>query len=220
MHKIIGMMLIASLFFIVPLAGCSGLYPEANGEQNGQNNPPEAPRPVTVPPPMPKLPESIPSEERAITYYLVDEGDLPGLGMQLPRELTAQEKDKVIQIALDTEPISDMINQGYTHSTKPVWMSYNKNSNPRWHIFSYSLKDEATQVKADTTFFPSIEIGLGTPQQFVVDIAVDSNTGRAVYAMRRPDKHSRYPRAEPVALFTGQASLDLNPGPPAISHTQ
>ena len=32
--------------------------------------------------------------------------------------------------------------------------------------------------------------------------------------------HCRYPRAEPVALKTIQASLDLNPGVLAISHTR
>lgn len=151
----------------------------------GQEPPAVAPRPTPTPPPPPPL-SALPPEERAITYDLTDKAQLAGLGMKQPRELTAQEKDRVIQIALQAEPALEKISQGYTYRTELDWLSYDNRESAidmmRWGYRNYNIVDAAI------TYFPSAKIGLGTPQEFEVSVAVDLGTDLAVYAIIRPDR--------------------------------
>lgn len=160
-------------------------------------NPPERPTPTPVPPPPPfPSPESLSSEQRAIRYYFVDKAQLSGFGMILPRELTSQEKEKVIQIALKIEPVLERTSQGYTYRAELAWVSYDTRGpdiDNRWGYENYSIKDRA-QANPAITWFPAAKIGLGTPQQFVISVAVDLGMDKAVYAIRRPDVHVSAPQ--------------------------
>lgn len=158
----------------------------------GQGNPPAPPPPPPLTPRMPPPPDSNPSEEQAASYALVPKESLPGLGIQLPRELTAQEKEKIIQIALKVTPVSERINQGYSFHSEPGWMSYQpSNKTIPWGFLN--IDNKVKQANPQFIYFPAVKIGLGTPQQFEVNVAVDSSIEEAVYAVRMPDKRVASP---------------------------
>jgi hypothetical protein len=151
----------------------------------GQGNP------QPKPPPAPSMPlplESIPFEKRAVEYYFVDKEQVLGLGMQLPRALTSQENEAIIQIGLSIEPVSPKISQGY--NTELGWMAYYKNSG--WGGFGSQIP-KAAEVTQDAAYFPGVRVGIGRPQQEAIDIAVDLTTQKAIYSIRRPDKRVSAP---------------------------
>jgi hypothetical protein len=160
------------LGFFLLLCGCS------------QNVGGEEPPNITPTPPTQKISRDANNPE----YYLVDKENLENMGMT-PRDLTQQEKETLIRIALNVNPVQEKINQEKSYRTQLVWASYNKNSTFGWSLNGYITKDPFIQPNKNDTFFPAVEIGLGTPQQYFMVVAVDLRSEKAVYASLNVDKH-------------------------------
>jgi hypothetical protein len=150
---------------------------------------PLLPPPVTVPPaPVP----SIPPEQKALKVKLVDDKDLVELGLSMPRQLSSQEENDIKQIALNTEMISQTAKEGTPFRIDEVaWMAYII-PNSTWSFFR--LKENQTyQPNPDFAYFAAVKIGLGSPQMYQVNVAVDAVGQKAVYAVRTYDRHSALP---------------------------
>jgi hypothetical protein len=121
-------------------------------------------------------------------YYFVDKENLENMGMT-PRDLTQQENETITRIALNVNPVLEKINQEKSYRTQIFWSSYNKYSTFGWSLHGYFTKDLIKKLNLDFIFFPAVEIGLGTPQQYFMVVAVDLGSEKAVYASVNVDKH-------------------------------
>ncbi len=156
---------------------------------------PAQPTSGTGPQPSPPLgpqPGDVPPDEKPSRYDLVDAKDLPGLGLSFPRELTLPEQEMVIQIALDTAPIDELLKQGYTYRTELSWMGWSSklaaNIGVGWEDASAVLNSSETP-KEWITYFPTVILGLGSPQQYKAQVNVAFDAKRAVFVGIGPDRH-------------------------------
>jgi hypothetical protein len=143
---------------------------------------------ITPTPPTQKMSRDANNPE----YYFVDKANLENMGMTL-QDLSQQEMDTLIRIGLNVNPVLEKTKQGMSYRTQIGWATYNKSAIPEWGFTSYNAKDLIKKPNINDTFFPAVEIGLGTPQQYFIRVAVDLGSEKAVYADASPDKHVSAP---------------------------
>jgi len=147
-------------------------------------------------PPLGPQPEDVPPEDRPATYNLVDAKELPALGLSFPRELTSTEQKMVTQIALNTVPIAELLKQGYTYRPNLTWMRWSSkladNIGVGWEDASDVL-NSSEPPKEWITYFPTVVLGLGSPQQYKAQINVAFDAEKAVFVGIGPDRHVAAP---------------------------
>jgi hypothetical protein len=151
------------------------------------------PTPATVAPPADISSKSIPPEQMAVQDYLISENDIKGLGLTSTRQLSADEQESIKRIGMNTDIVTQAIKDGSSSRVERVlWMLYNSQSQrSKWSYLNYN--EGETVSSSDFVYFPAVRIGLGSPQMFQVDTAVDLSGGKAVYTVRHYDKHVAAP---------------------------
>ncbi|MBN1190349.1 MAG: hypothetical protein JXA46_11395 [Dehalococcoidales bacterium] len=185
MRKLVIIAAISVLVLLVALFSYNALA------QDNSRKEPRSPSTLAPPPTLP-VSESLLPEQKPIRSVLVNNEELMTLGMSLPRKLSSLEENSIKTIALNTDTLSQATKQGTPYRYDLVlWMSYN-NKNSTWSYLKFS-EDQVLKPGTDIVYFPAARIGLGTPQMFQVNIAVDLAGQRAVYAIRTYDKHIAAP---------------------------
>jgi hypothetical protein len=133
-------------------------------------------------------PHSVSRDANNPEYYYADKVNLENMGITL-RDLTQQENETIIRLALNTNPVLEKTKQGMSYRTQILWATYNKSAIPEWGFTSYNAKDLIKKPHINDTFFPAVKIGLGAPQQYFIRVAVDLSSEKAVYASVNVDKH-------------------------------
>jgi hypothetical protein len=168
-------LIIINLVFIL-LSGCSQ---SVTGKEP----------PTITPTPIPPL---LTRDANNPEYYYIDRANLENMAIS-PRDLTQPENETLIRIALNVDPVREKINQGMSYRTKIGWITYNKSNISPWDFYSYIFKDIPKKTIKNDIIFPAVEIGLGTPQQYFMRVAVDLNSEKAAYASVTVDKHVAVP---------------------------
>jgi hypothetical protein len=176
MKKVQFIILILITAILIILCSCS---------QNVTGKEPPIITPTPVPPPLTR-------DANNPEYYYVDKANPENMGMS-PRDLTQAENDNLIRLALNVDPVREKIKQGMSYRTKTGWASFNKNSTISWSFYGNDTKDTNLKPDQNKIFFPYVEIGLGTPQQNLVQVVVDLSPPKAVYASYTLDKHVAAP---------------------------
>jgi len=106
-----------------------------------------------------------------------------------PRELTSNEEDLVVSIALGSTEMEDFIRQDSTFKTELMWLaeiSEESGSVVAWQInYQWQLDDQFNSVPETATWFPAVLIKFSEPEQQEILIAVDLNTEKVVYTRNR-----------------------------------
>ena len=101
-------------------------------------------------------------------------------GMEKPRLLTEEEKAKVIEIALNTPEAQEAKEKYGVYKTGLGWVAIMKNESggtSSWG-FDYEMVDNIPDmIPKDARFYSRVEIYFGEPEQLLMRIAVNPDTG-------------------------------------------
>ena len=110
-------------------------------------------------------------------------------GMKSLRELTDDEKDKVIEIALNSPKALEWLEKENKYEVKLEWIGITwANSEPSSvGIYPYQEIEKASELfQSSQAVFPGVSIYFGEPPQWAVDVAVDLDTKTAIDALSLP----------------------------------
>lgn len=119
-------------------------------------------------------------------------GEIPADNPEGLSLLTVEEKDRVVEIALSTSEASAWREKEPEYRAELIWYTPEdptiKNSRMlsfRYYKALYEIYSELywrpRSLSKSAIWYPGVRVGFGAPQQFVVEAAVDLETGEAVY---------------------------------------
>jgi len=99
--------------------------------------------------------------------------------------LTDNEKDRLIEIALDTPEVSKWLKNGSIYKAEVGWIAIVwKNSEAgEWHVLDYEEVANGSPpqyIPESATIYPSVLIRVGEPEQVHVHVAFDQETEQVV----------------------------------------
>jgi heat shock protein HslJ len=114
-------------------------------------------------------------------------------GLKNPRELTDIEKDRVVEIALNTpEALRQLETENKYKTTEIDWLAIAW-SNSQWSAYSHIDSEWETDpnlelVPESAAFYPVVSIRFGEPEQWIVQVAVDLDTEKVALVQQYPAK--------------------------------
>jgi len=119
-------------------------------------------------------------------------------GWKSPRELTDIEKDRVVEIALNTPEALRQLETENKHKTTEVdWLAIvwdNSRWSAYWHIRSEWETDPNYELVSEAAvFYPAVTIRFGEPEEWLVTVAVDLGTEKAVLVQEYPARKGPRP---------------------------
>lgn len=125
-------------------------------------------------------------------------------GMESPAALSEAEKNKVIEIALDTPEAQQHLEEESSYTTDLVWVAIvwrgGEAAEIRYLPFENPQSDPNYRlVPEEAVWYPGATIRFGQPSSRVVQAAVDLETDQPVNVMSSPDLSSpdRFPTSPP-----------------------
>lgn len=118
-------------------------------------------------------------------------------GMKSPRELTEDEKDRVMEIALNTPEASKWRERESKYKTGLRWIAvvWENSEASEWLSLDYEWEaDENYQfIPESAAIYPEVRIWFGEPTQWIVQVAVDLDTGKVALVEEYPARGSPTP---------------------------
>lgn len=119
-------------------------------------------------------------------------------GLKKPRELTDIEKDRVVEIGLNTPEALRQLETENKYKTEEVdWLAIvwsNSEWSAYWHIDSEWETDPNLElVPESAAFYPAVSIRFGEPEQWIVMVAVDLDTEKVALVHQYPAKKGPRP---------------------------
>jgi hypothetical protein len=125
-------------------------------------------------------------------------GEVPKDNPETLRPLTDEEKDRVVEIALSTPEAAEWREKGTKYRAELIWYTPQDPMAKDSRMLSYGyykalyetyskLYWRPGKLSKTAVWYPGVRIGFGEPQQFVVEVAVDLETGEVVYANSHSD---------------------------------
>ena len=114
-------------------------------------------------------------------------------GWKNPRELTDSEKDRVVEIALNTPEALRQLETENKYKTEEVdWLAIVW-SNSQWSAYLHIDSEWETDpnlelVPESAAFYPAVSIRFGEPEQWIVKVAVDLDTEKVALVHQYPAK--------------------------------
>jgi len=108
-------------------------------------------------------------------------------GLDRPRQLTENEGGRVIDIALSAPEVSEWLEKNMEYRTELSWFAREGSD---WLSCGYDLEYIASiEMPPGVVFrwYPGATIGIGSPQQQIISVAIDLDEGKAVYIASQPD---------------------------------
>ena len=108
-------------------------------------------------------------------------------GLDRPRQLTEDEEGRVIDIALSAPEVSEWLEKNMEYRTELSWFAREGSD---WRSWGYDLEYIASiEMPPGVVFcwYPGATIGIGSPQQQIISVAIDLDEGKAVYIASQPD---------------------------------
>ena len=108
-------------------------------------------------------------------------------GMKSLRWLTEEEKEKVIEIALNTPEAKEAKEKYGVYRMGFSWVAIKNNESGGSNLwgFDYEMVDNIPEnIPRDTEFYSRVEIYFGEPEQLLMTIAVDLDTEKAIHVDR------------------------------------
>ncbi|GAI16732.1 unnamed protein product, partial [marine sediment metagenome] len=124
-------------------------------------------------------------------------GEVPADNPEGLRLLTNEEKDRVAEIALDTPEASSWREKEPEYRAELIWYTPQDSQmlSFGYYYALYRIYDELYwrpgSLPKSAMWYPGVRIGFGIPQQFVVEAAVDLETGEVVYVNSYSDVHRK-----------------------------
>jgi len=111
-------------------------------------------------------------------------------GMKSPRELTDSEKDRVIEMALNTREASEWLKKENIYKTELEWIATvweNSEISGFWQIaYDWEADANLKNVPESAIFYPGVLIRFGEPELWQVMAAVDLKTEKVVLVQQNP----------------------------------
>jgi len=118
-------------------------------------------------------------------------------GMESPRRLTDNEKDKVVEIALNTPEALRQLETESKYKTEVDWIAIvwnNSQCSAWWHIdYEWETDENLKNVPESAVFYPQVGIRFGEPEEWLVAVAVDLETEKAVLIHEYPARKGPAP---------------------------
>ena len=119
-------------------------------------------------------------------------------GMKSPRELTEGEKDRVMEIALNTPQASKWRTKESKYKTGLRWIAvvWENSEASEWLSLDYEWEaDENYQfIPESAIIYPEVIICFGEPRQWIVQVAVDLDTEKVVLVEEYPARGGPTPK--------------------------
>jgi hypothetical protein len=113
----------------------------------------------------------------------------PSEPLQRPRELTAEEEDRVFQIALDSSEVETLMEDGDSFTTDLRWVAMlsDKLMSGFWQIdYDWQADDEFKSVPEQAVWYPGVLIRFGEPEKWQALVAIDLESERAIFVQQNP----------------------------------
>lgn len=114
----------------------------------------------------------------------------PPAGWESPRWLTQAEKEKVIEVALETDEAKEWLEKGKTYTTNFTWMAilWRNSEFSAFYAIRYEWNDDynINNVPQEAVWYPGVLINFGEPEEWQVTAAVDLESEEAVYVIQNP----------------------------------
>jgi len=119
-------------------------------------------------------------------------------GLKNPRELTNSEKDKIVEIALNTpEALRQLETENKYKITDVDWLAIVWD-NSQWSSYLHIDSEWETDpnlklVPESAAFYPVVSIRFGEPEQWLVAVAVDLDTEKVALVQEYPARKGPTP---------------------------
>jgi len=112
-------------------------------------------------------------------------------GWQSPRELTNNEKDRIVEIALNTPEVLKQLETNKEYKTRDVdWIAIvwdNSQWSAYWRIRpEWETDPNYNLVSESAVFYPAVTIIFGDPEDWQITVAVDLDTEKSVFVQEYP----------------------------------
>jgi len=120
-------------------------------------------------------------------------GEVPADNPESLRLLTDEEKDRVVEMALDTTEASAWREKEPEYRAELIWYTLQDPAAKDSRMLSFGYYQALYELYSElywrpgslsktAVWYPGVRIGFGKPQQFVIEVTVDLETGEAMYA--------------------------------------
>jgi len=109
--------------------------------------------------------------------------------LKTPVKLTEEEKDMVIQIAIDSSEVTTLLEEGGTFKTELRWVAIltKKHGSGFYQIeYDWQTDDNFKNVPEEAVWYPGVLIRFGEPEKWQVLVAVDLDAERTVFVQQNP----------------------------------
>ena len=112
-------------------------------------------------------------------------------GWESPRELTNNEKDRIVEIALNTPEVLKQLETNKEYKTRDVdWIAIvwdNSQWSAYWRIRpEWETDPNYNLVPKSAVFYPAVTVVLGDPEDWQITVAVDFDTEKSVFVQEYP----------------------------------
>lgn len=111
-------------------------------------------------------------------------------GMESPRLLTEEEKEKVIEIALKTPEALKQMEKFDSYDVTLKWIAivWENSELSEWSAINYDWKNDPNfgRISGVVEFYTEVLINFGEPHAWQVYVAVNPDTGKAVFVQENP----------------------------------
>ncbi|MFC1870631.1 hypothetical protein ACFLYE_05145 [Chloroflexota bacterium] len=112
-------------------------------------------------------------------------------GWESPRELTNNEKDRIVEIALNTPEVLKQLETNKQYKTSDVdWIAIvwdNSQWSAYWRIRpEWETDPNYNLVPESAVFYPAVTVILGDPEVWQITVAVDLDTEKSVFIQEYP----------------------------------
>jgi hypothetical protein len=113
-------------------------------------------------------------------------------GMESPRVLTDNEKDRVVEIALNTSEALSELEKESIYETEIGWAAivWGNSQYSQWYVLQLGDVVPTTRmlqgIPESAVYYPHVLIQFGEPPRWVVQVVVDLDSGKVVLAREYP----------------------------------
>lgn len=111
-------------------------------------------------------------------------------GIAGPRLLTGEEKEKVIESALKTPEALKQMEKFTQYDVALDWVAivWENSEVSEWRVINYDWKNDPNfgLSSAGSEFYSEVLINFGDPHKWQVYVAVNPNTGKAIFVQENP----------------------------------
>jgi hypothetical protein len=115
-------------------------------------------------------------------------------GIESLRWLTDAEKDRLIEIALNTPEALSLLEKGSQYETRVGWAAINwRDNGGEVTLFDYECVEKGVPegVPESAEFYSQVEIYIGEPDyypKYLLNVAINPDTGKVVHVVGHPLK--------------------------------